>query len=230
MIWVNGEIRSGDDPIIRAQDRGLLIGDGLFETVKVKAGKPVFLTEHLCRLAISARELALPIDRQEVREGVMALLRASPEVVGSVRITLTRGVGPRGLSPSRGQGQTPEIFITTAPESPYLEPKEEMGDRLLMAPHIRVSGAVTSRMKTLSYTDSLVVKGWAETKGAADAIFVNERDEVTCTTMANLFVQMEESLSHPPIKCWGVAGNCQGANCCDGPVGMVLIFVCAISK
>ncbi|MEM9989978.1 MAG: aminotransferase class IV, partial [Pseudomonadota bacterium] len=63
MIWLNGHIVENDALAFPANDRGPLLGDGLFETIKIDQGRPLFLTEHLCRMQVSAREMQLPLNR-----------------------------------------------------------------------------------------------------------------------------------------------------------------------
>ncbi|MEM9988947.1 MAG: aminotransferase class IV [Pseudomonadota bacterium] len=202
MIWLNGEIVEDNSLAFAANDRGALLGDGLFETIKIDQGRPLFLTEHLCRMQVSARDLNLPIDRAYLRKGMEALLKHErAEKLGSARITVSRGPGPRGLSPIPMDQQRPTMMITVAPKS--VEPPKEKSvapDRLLLAPFIRSSGSPLVRMKTLSYGDNIAAKAWADAQGAADVIFLNENGAVTSTAMSNLFVEAEGGFLTPPLS------------------------------
>ncbi|HYF47115.1 MAG TPA: aminotransferase class IV, partial [Acidimicrobiales bacterium] len=60
-IWLNGRLLSGDEPVLRADDHGLLVGDGIFETAKVVDGVAFALTRHLARLRRSAAGLGLEL-------------------------------------------------------------------------------------------------------------------------------------------------------------------------
>ena len=97
MIWHDGNIVDEDTPVALAGDRGLLLGDGLFETLKVVRGKALFLAKHLARLYVAGAEIGLPVNRRALREGVQELLAAAKAGNGALRITVTRGPGPRGL-------------------------------------------------------------------------------------------------------------------------------------
>ncbi|WOI53556.1 aminotransferase class IV [Parvularcula sp. LCG005] len=196
-IWVNGEIVEADARVAQASDRGLLLGDGLFETIKIDRGRAVFLTEHLCRLQVSARELNLPVERDTLRAGLLDLMDKTDEEVGAARITVTRGPGPRGLLPIPVEDQSPTIVISLSPATAqHFNPEP---DRLLPAPFIRSSGAPTSRMKTLSYTDNLAARAFAAEQAAADVVFTNEFGDVASTSMANLFVETDTGLVTPPL-------------------------------
>jgi branched-chain amino acid aminotransferase len=199
-IWLDGRLVTDETGIATATDRGLLLGDGLFETIKVIGGRAIFLPEHLARLCVSAREMALPIDRAQIREGISTLLDAvETGETGTLRLTVTRGPAPRGLAPVPTGDQRPRLFMTYAPNAVTAEGAAG-ADRLLLAPHVRASGAPTSRMKTLSYADNLMVRAWALREKAADAVFLNEHGQVTSTTMANLFVEMDEGFATPPLS------------------------------
>ena len=57
MIWKDGALTAPEAAAIGPADRGFLLGDGIFSTLKVIGGRPLFLSRHLCRLADSAAAL-----------------------------------------------------------------------------------------------------------------------------------------------------------------------------
>lgn len=198
MIWLDGKIIDDDVRITLASDRGLLLGDGLFETVKIHNGRAVFLGEHLMRLTRSAEFFALLVDRQKLEAGLRTLLGlAGPDFSGSARLTVSRGPGPRGLAPIPVAQQRPVLFITLAESSSHKE--KAVGDAVL-SPYMRSSTAPTSCHKTLSYTDNLAARRAASQQGAIDAIFGNERGEAASTSMANIFVDVGNEILTPPLS------------------------------
>src|SRR5690625_5904677 len=60
LIWFDGRVREPHEPLIAALDRGLTVGDGVFDTCAVVAGQPFALRRHVARLARSAAALGLP--------------------------------------------------------------------------------------------------------------------------------------------------------------------------
>ena len=66
-LWVNGQLVPLDAAVIRADDHGLVVGDGVFETCEVRGGETFALTRHLRRLGASAAGLGLPVDVAAVR-------------------------------------------------------------------------------------------------------------------------------------------------------------------
>lgn len=195
MIWVNGQLVSGAPKVVDALDRGFLLGDGIFETLKVSRGRAMFLNRHLARLQGAANALRLPVDLHQVRGGVAEILATEAATSGALRITVSRGTGPRGLAPIPRADQSPVVLIAFTPASPG----PDALDRLVPAPFIRASAAITARYKTLSYADNLAAIAHAEREGAADVLFVNERGEVSSTAMANIFVRTERGYLTPPL-------------------------------
>ena len=120
-LWLNGTLYDEAPPLSR--DRGLLLGDGLFETVLVRRGSPILLSDHLDRLRRSAAALSFPpLPALEDRLGrALEDLFASAEEPGSTplmafRVTLTRGPSPRGLAPPTTQKAS--LFAQLDPYDP----------------------------------------------------------------------------------------------------------------
>ena len=75
-LWVNGSLADPETAVLRADDHGITVGDGIFETLKVIDGQPFALTRHLRRLESSAAGLGLDIDLDRVRAAVAEVLAA----------------------------------------------------------------------------------------------------------------------------------------------------------
>ena len=83
-------------------DHGLVVGDGVFEALKVTPAGPFAVQRHLNRLSRSAAALNLPApDHGLIREGIAAVLDGWPEPEGKIRITYTGGEGPLGSQAPR---------------------------------------------------------------------------------------------------------------------------------
>src|SRR5271163_3619220 len=97
-VWMNGELLPDNEARISVFDHGLVVGDGVFETIKVAGGQPFALTRHLARLGRSAAGLGIPEpDLDQIRAGALAVIEASPGVpLARMRITVTAGIGPLG--------------------------------------------------------------------------------------------------------------------------------------
>jgi branched-chain amino acid aminotransferase/4-amino-4-deoxychorismate lyase len=163
-------------------DRGLLLGDGLFETLLWRDGELVLAAAHWARMAAGAQALGLPppsdrLDeraRQAVRDAGLAGARAA------VRVTLTAGSGGRGLD--RPADLQPRLFATAA-----MSPKPVGPASLAIASIRRNEASPTSRLKTLAYLDNVLARREARESGANEAVMLNTKGELACASVANLW-------------------------------------------
>ena len=100
-VWMDGEIVDGDDARIPVTDHGLLYGDGVFEGIRVYAGRVFRLDDHLRRLAFSAAYIGieLPHSHAKLRQIVTATAEAHGADEAYVRLIVTRGDGELGVDP-----------------------------------------------------------------------------------------------------------------------------------
>ena len=185
-------------------DRGLLLGDGLFETLLAQNGGLVRVEAHLDRMAAGCAVLGLPApDRAEAE----ALMRRALAPLGgaraAVRLTLTAGSGGRGLD--RPDPPAPRLFATAAPA-----PKPTTSARLVLAQTRRNDGSPTSRLKSLAYLDNVLARREAQAAGADEAVMLNTRGELACCAAANLFWISEGRLWTPALDCGVLAGIARG--------------------
>ncbi len=199
IVWFNGEFVTDKislDPV----DRGLTLGDGLFETLAVLGGKPVWLGEHLARMAAAATELGLGFDLPTVKFHILTILERSSGEDEVLRVTLSRGVVPsRALS---GHGPSPNLLITLAKFGGTAQPPS----LTLATSRIRRNEtAPSSRLKTLSYIDAIAAA--REVAGRADdALMLNTAGHVASTTIGNLFVLKGKQLLTPATNQGILAG------------------------
>jgi branched-chain amino acid aminotransferase len=197
VLWVNGSVVDDDALVIRADDHGLVVGDGVFETCEVRDGKAFALTRHLRRLRESAAGLYLTYDEDRVRAGIDTVLAAGVDRA-RLRITLTGGPSPYGSD--RGDA-APTVMIGTGPLKEWPET-----DEVAVVPWTRNERAATAGLKTTSYADNVVALHWAHERGAAEAIFTNTRGEVCEGTGSNVFYEHEGALVTPPLSSGCLAG------------------------
>ena len=95
LIWVNGELVPRERAVVSVFDSGFVLGDGVWEGLRVRAGHPAFLERHLDRLFEGAKAIMLDIgrSRRELTEAIYATLRANDMTDGvHVRLMVTRGI------------------------------------------------------------------------------------------------------------------------------------------
>ncbi|MGR4862715.1 aminotransferase class IV [Caulobacter sp. LARHSG274] len=178
-------------------DRGLLLGDGLFETLLWVDGQIRCLDAHLVRLAAGCRILGLPAPDLET---AAQLCRAAPGEAGlesgraAVRLTLTAGSGGRGLD--RPAAPAIRLAARAAAAPPITAPAD-----LILARTRRNEGSPAARLKTLSYLDNVLARGEALKAGADEAVMLNNRGELACAAAANLFWIADGALFTPALSC-----------------------------
>ena len=190
-LWADGRLVDPTSPVVRADDHGLVVGDGVFETCEVRDGVPFALTRHLRRLRDSASGLGLVIDDALVRRGIAEVLADQPSRA-RLRITVTGGPSPYGSD--RGDASQTVLIATGA--LPAWPPTTDVA----LVPWTRNERSATAGLKTTSYADNVVALRWAHERGAAEALFANSRDEICEGTGSNVFFEYDGVLVTPPLS------------------------------
>lgn len=162
-----------DTPILRADDLGVLRGDGIFETMHVRNGQAWLLDEHLARMAGSAQRMQLDLPpRDELVKLVGQALATWPaEVEGSLRLVCTRGL-------EDGGGAVTVFAVASAIGDTFRQARHE-GIRVLTAAlglpaALRQSSPwLLGGAKTLSYAVNMASQRWALGAGAEDVLWVS---------------------------------------------------------
>lgn len=208
IVHLNGRLVPSDEARISPFDRGFLLGDAVFETMRVYRGRAHDLEGHLARLERSCRDTRIPFP-EGLPEAVAAVVRANSLEEASVRITLTRGPGGRGASP-RGAGP-PTVLVTA---SPVHHPPEvyEQGLRLVTARRRRIPDtSLPSSIKSTNYLVHVLARIEAEEAGADDALFLDEDGFVVEATQANLFAVLGGDLVTPFLSSGCLPGETRAA-------------------
>lgn len=190
-IWLNGAFAPRDGAVA-ANDRGLLLADGIFDTALVLGGRVFRMEEHLERLAAAAGRLEIPAARKDLHAAMSAL--AERQVNGSIRLTVTRGPGPRGIA--LPPDPRPTILGASAP---LTATAMFSAIRLDVSAIRRNETSPTTRVKSLAYLDAVLANHAARQAGADEALFLNTKDRVACSALANVFVLKDGELSTPPL-------------------------------
>lgn len=175
-------------------DRGLLLGDGLFETILARDGELILFESHIERMQGGCMALGLPApDLEDARELCRSMLAGSDAMSGrfAVRMTLTAGSGGRGLE--RPAAPEPHIFASVAPSPRPLGPVA-----LVTSDLRRNEGSPAARLKTLSYVDNVLARRLAS---PAEALMLNNRGEIACAAAANIFWVRGGKLFTPHRDC-----------------------------
>ncbi|MEJ2644867.1 MAG: aminodeoxychorismate lyase [Gammaproteobacteria bacterium] len=184
-------------------DRGLQYGDGLFETLAVVAGRPLYWEPHLQRLMAGCRRLAIPQPDPEV------LYREALELVGQhsrgvLKVVVTRGVGGRGYRPPERPAPTRILSIHPWPDHP--ETWRTVGVRLRLCSQRLGSDAGLAGIKHLNRLEQVLARAeWSDPE-VPEGLMLDMDGRPIEGTMSNLFAVTDGLLRTPDLSTCGVAG------------------------
>lgn len=198
IIYLNNEWLDDNQPVISSKDRGFLLGDGIFETIKVVSNQIQFFDDHWRRFSQSAEFLkfSLSITKSELKNSIhrLVVLNQLEYKVSVIRLTLTRGIGERGVQlPSHG---TPTCMITAHLYIP--NPKNEIS--LYISSWRKNEYSPLSNIKSLNYLENILAREEAKTKGYDDALLLNTKGNLAATTIANFFMVVNQKIVTAPIE------------------------------
>lgn len=186
IVFLNGRFLPEADAVVPLTDRGFLLGDGLFETVRVAGGQPFRFAQHLERLSRGADflKIKLPFTPKEIQQFAAQLIGKNNRPEAVLRLTLTRGAGTRGYS-IKGANQ-PTLAMTLHPLPPQ-NAEEPLQWSLITSAYRIPAGDVLASFKTTSKILNVLARAEAEEQGADEALLLNTNGEVAETAGGNIF-------------------------------------------
>lgn len=195
-----GWLVPAQEAVASALDRGFLLGDGLFETMLVRAGRVPHLHRHLRRFTEGTRLLGFP-PPPPLEEVVPAYLQAAQVEGGVLRLTYSRGPGPRGYRPP--QEARPLCLLSASPPAPGAGKPW----RAVVASYPQARHPILSRVKHTSSLPRIVAAQEAAAAGADEALFCTPEGWVAEGTATNVFWVRAGTLFTPGVD---------GAGCLPG--------------
>ncbi len=189
--FFKGEVRPLSDVSIRVDDIGFLRGYGVFEVLRTYSFKPFLLDRHLDRLESSAGILGLSRipSRDEISAGMDRLIAKFPDKEVSLRIVLTGGTTPDGIS----LDPSSSTFLIVAEE--FIGPDDKVYDSgvtLFPVEHRRVF----PRAKTTNYIFPIKAKMESEERGFFDLLYTSDGTALESST-SNFFIVKDNKLITP---------------------------------
>lgn len=198
-IWLNGRIVSTAEAHVSPFDHGFLVGDGVFETLVARNGKPFTPTRHWRRLVGSCESMGITPPVFDVyMKAIHDVMKANSLPDARVRVTLTSGDGPLGSD--RGDSAS-----TMAVAATVLKPWPPT-ETVITVPWPRNERGALTGIKSTSYAENVRALALAHAQGAGEALFANTRDELCEGTGTNIFVIVNGRVQTPPLSSGCLAG------------------------
>ena len=194
-VFLDGEFLPQERALIPIDDRAFLYGDGLFETLPVYGGTPFRWGAHMERLwqGFKLFRLNLGDTEQQLREVAAKLVEMNGMPNCVLRITVSRGSGPRGYSIKAAS--KPRVLMTVHP----LPAQPKSGWKLVTSSWRVLAGDPLMQLKTLSKVRSVLARAEADDAGADEALLLNERGEITEGAATNFFCIANGAVLTPPL-------------------------------
>ena len=197
IVFLNGQFVPEAGAAVPVNDRGFLLGDGLFETIQVCNGRPFRMAQHLERLTRGADFLRIkcPFTPRELDKFAGQLIGTNelPEAV--LRVTLTRGPGARGYAPP-ADGQA--TVVMTLHPAPAVDLEKLAAWSLITSSYRIPASDPLSSFKTTSKLLHVMARMEAAEQGADEALLINTNGEVAETAGGNLFWIYDETICTVP--------------------------------
>ncbi len=193
--------------VVPIDDRAFQYGDGLFETIAIRAGRPRLWQFHLQRLASGCERLGIRMPaEQNLREQLDTALDAGNVDAGSgtAKIILSAGSGPRGYA--RDREIEPRIFIGVFPGNALSGSAYEEGVDAMVCETRLAGPSVLAGLKTLNRLEQVFGRSECVAANAFEGLMVDADERVICGTMSNVFIVIDHTLITPALTRCGVAG------------------------
>jgi len=198
-IWLNGRIISTAEARISPFDHGFLVGDGVFETLVARNGKPFTPTRHWQRLVASCNSMGItPPAFNTYLSAIHEVVQANGLQDARVRVTLTSGDGPLGSD----RGDSPATMTVAVTVLKPWPPTETAA----VTPWRRNERGALVGIKSTSYAENARALALAHAQGAGEALFANTCDELCEGTGTNIFVVANGRVQTPPLSSGCLAG------------------------
>jgi branched-chain amino acid aminotransferase len=175
---LDGVVMDAADAHVSILDEGLLRGDGVFEVIRIYAGRPFGLDEHVERMVRSAASIRLPFDEDAARADAASLLAATGSADGALRLVVTRGGRRIGI----------------------LHPLPALPETIALATITYSPTRILDGVKSLSYGANMLATRLAKEAGADEALFVTPHGRVLEAPVTSFFYVLDGELFTPPLS------------------------------
>lgn len=191
----NNAVIEASSQVLSPGQVGLLSGWGVFTTLRVADGVLFAWERHWARIQRDARlfHVPLPEDPEQVRVSLLALVEANRAPNCTLRLAIVRNSGGMWTGPFTGRAC--DVLALTADSKEWGE-----GVKLAYQTQARHARCMFAGTKILSWAQNLTWLELAQQRGFDEVVLLNERDEVSECTSANIFIAKGNQVWTPPLK------------------------------
>ncbi len=196
-VIVNGELGGS----LSSLDRGLLFGDGVFETIAVRQGQPEFWTQHMQRLQLGCQVLKIPTIEESLLKDLLNKLYLDEQHY-ILKIIITRGEGSQGYAP---QSNEPTVIVQSFPWPEFPQEYKTKGVSVTLC-NLRLSHQTQlSKIKHLNRLEQVMARSeWSDEY--QEGLVLDIEDNLIEATSSNVFVDINNELITPDLTKCGVEG------------------------
>lgn len=192
---------------VSVADRGFQFGDGVFETIRVEAGRPRLWRRHLSRLATGLERLGIEFDGiGALEEEAHALCRQAERAV--LKLIVTRGAGGRGYAPPQSTRPTRVAALHPFPQFPGRHWRDGVAVRWCRTP--LATNPALAGIKHLNRLEQVLARREWGDPAVAEGLMLDSDGRVVEGTASNLFLVADGGLRTPALQRCGVAGVMRG--------------------
>ncbi len=188
-------------------DRGFQYGDGLFETIAIRQGKPRQWQYHLDRLSAGCERLGLEPPPASLELDLDAALTRSKHDQSSciAKLIITAGSSLRGYG--RAMPTPGEIYIGVFPSTPLNRPAYVNGVATMLCETRLATGSAVAGLKTLNRIEQVLASSECQSTGAFEGLTLDADGRLICGTISNVFIVKNNRVRTPSLARCGVAGT-----------------------
>lgn len=208
LVYVNGELKPRSEAVVSVFDSGFVLGDGVWEGLRIRRGHPAFLDRHLDRLYEGAAAIALDIglSRAELTEAIYATLRANGMTDGvHVRLMVTRGVKATPYQDPRVTVGPATVVIVAEHKEP--SPAAASEGIALFTVHVRrgAPDVLDPKLNAHSKLNDITACIQAYTAGADEALMLDPNGFVATCNSTHFFIVRHDDEGRPEV--WTSSGQ-----------------------
>jgi len=211
-IYIDGKFLPKEEAKISVYDHGFLYGDGVFEGIRAYEGNVFCLDEHIDRLFLSARAIALepPISKKEFSDIIVETLKRNGLKSGYIRPIVTRGKGDLGLDPRK----CPKPSVLVIADTLAIYPEEFYKNGLeiaIVATRRNLPTALPPQVKSLNYLNNILARIEVNRMNVGEGVMLNSEGFIAEATADNIFIVRKNVIETPATyhgALPGITRNC----------------------